>query len=184
MAPTNHAVYFPLQRELAKGWRVPATVFYDRPPDFFRPATLEVRCCSTIVRNFWPVFWQVHLCNMLTASIACYHCQLPAAHHMCLHLPILLPPSQPSSSTPPQQTHELLLKLAPALSQPLHPADFVAELYASGQLAPGQTPCTVRPAWCLRSVAAAATGVVFLPNVLFRGGPWLAPEHRVVLASC
>lgn len=33
------------QRELAKGWRVPATVFYDRPPDFFRPATLEVCCC-------------------------------------------------------------------------------------------------------------------------------------------
>ncbi|PRW56830.1 chitobiosyldiphosphodolichol beta-mannosyltransferase-like isoform X1 [Chlorella sorokiniana] len=71
-----------MQRELAKGWRVPATVFYDRPPDFFRPASLE-------------------------------------------------------------QTHTLLLKLAPALSQPLHPADFVAELYASGELAPGQTPCTV-----------------------------------------
>lgn len=37
------ALYSELQRELAKGWRVPATVFYDRPPDFFRPATLEVR---------------------------------------------------------------------------------------------------------------------------------------------
>ena len=37
------------QRELAKGWRVPATVFYDRPPDFFRPATLEVRCCCWLL---------------------------------------------------------------------------------------------------------------------------------------
>lgn len=39
----SSALYSELQRELAKGWRVPATVFYDRPPDFFRPATLEVR---------------------------------------------------------------------------------------------------------------------------------------------
>lgn len=31
-----------MQRELSKHWRVPATVFYDRPPAFFRPATLEV----------------------------------------------------------------------------------------------------------------------------------------------
>lgn len=32
-----------MQRELAKGWRIPATVFYDRPPAFFQPASLEVR---------------------------------------------------------------------------------------------------------------------------------------------
>lgn len=45
LCPDFHlaALYSELQRELAKGWHVPATVFYDRPPDFFRPATLEVR---------------------------------------------------------------------------------------------------------------------------------------------
>lgn len=32
-----------MQRELAQQWRVPARVFYDRPPDFFRPATMQVR---------------------------------------------------------------------------------------------------------------------------------------------
>lgn len=30
-----------MQRELAAHWRVPAAVFYDRPPDFFRPASLQ-----------------------------------------------------------------------------------------------------------------------------------------------
>lgn len=29
-----------MQLELRQHWRVPATVFYDRPPDFFRPASL------------------------------------------------------------------------------------------------------------------------------------------------
>lgn len=70
------------------------------------------------------------------------------------------PTSTTLSPTLPQQTHTLLLKLAPSLSQPLHPADFVAELYASGQVAPGQTPCTVRCGvgrrWLLLSNQAAA----------------------------
>lgn len=70
-----------MQRELSVHWRVPAHVFYDRPPDFFRPATLQER-------------------------------------------------------------HTLLQKLQPALAAPLHPHDFVAELYASGELAPGDTLCT------------------------------------------
>lgn len=46
-----------MQRELAAHWRVPAAVFYDRPPDFFRPASLQARpladtrchCCMSRV---------------------------------------------------------------------------------------------------------------------------------------
>ena len=29
-----------MQKELRRGWRIPATVFYDRPPSFFRPASV------------------------------------------------------------------------------------------------------------------------------------------------
>jgi beta-1,4-mannosyltransferase len=32
-----------MQAELARHWGVPATVFYDRPPDFFRAASLQVK---------------------------------------------------------------------------------------------------------------------------------------------
>lgn len=32
-----------MQLELQRHWRVPAAVFYDRPPDFFRPASLQAR---------------------------------------------------------------------------------------------------------------------------------------------
>lgn len=35
-----------MQVELAWHWAVPATVFYDRPPDFFRPASLQARCAA------------------------------------------------------------------------------------------------------------------------------------------
>ncbi|KAI3428089.1 hypothetical protein D9Q98_006472 [Chlorella vulgaris] len=70
-----------MQAELSRHWRVPATVFYDRPPDFFRPASL-------------------------------------------------------------QETHALLTKLHPVLAKPLHPHDFVAQLYAGSELAMGQTLCT------------------------------------------
>ena len=39
-----------MQAELQRPtWRVPATVFYDRPPDFFRPTTLQARLWSTAV---------------------------------------------------------------------------------------------------------------------------------------
>ncbi|KAL4443535.1 hypothetical protein ABPG75_011272 [Micractinium tetrahymenae] len=74
-----------MQRELAAHWRVAAAVFYDRPPDFFRPASL-------------------------------------------------------------QEKHALLQKLQPALAGGLHPQDFVAELYSSGALGPGDTLCTTRAA--------------------------------------
>lgn len=41
-----------------------------------------------------------------------------------------------------QEKHVLLQKLQPVLASGLHPLDFVAELYASGELASGDTPCT------------------------------------------
>jgi hypothetical protein len=41
-----------------------------------------------------------------------------------------------------QETHALLTKLHPVLAKPLHPHDFVAQLYAGSELAMGQTLCT------------------------------------------
>ncbi|KAL4858545.1 UDP-glycosyltransferase TURAN [Chlorella vulgaris] len=41
-----------------------------------------------------------------------------------------------------RETHALLTKLHPMLAKPLHPHDFVAQLYAGSELAMGQTLCT------------------------------------------
>ncbi|GAB4824035.1 hypothetical protein N2152v2_011081 [Parachlorella kessleri] len=78
-AQANLCVTKAMGRELQQRWGLSAgvTVFYDRPPDFFRPATL-------------------------------------------------------------QEKHQLLAKLHPVLSAPLHPADFAAELAAGSQPPP---PC-------------------------------------------
>ena len=49
-----------MQNELDKGWKVKATVFYDRPPDFFRRATLQekhellLRLSSTVREPMHP----------------------------------------------------------------------------------------------------------------------------------
>ena len=42
-----------LQAELARNWRIKATVFYDRPPVHFRPATLveKVRTAPSAARS-------------------------------------------------------------------------------------------------------------------------------------
>ena len=39
-----------MQAELAQGWRIRATVFYDRPPAHFRPTPLQqqARCASAL----------------------------------------------------------------------------------------------------------------------------------------
>ena len=37
-----------MQLELQRHWRVPAAVFYDRPPNFFRPASLQARCSVAV----------------------------------------------------------------------------------------------------------------------------------------
>ena len=39
-----------LQAELARNWRIKATVFYDRPPAHFRPATLAEKVCRLLHR--------------------------------------------------------------------------------------------------------------------------------------
>jgi beta-1,4-mannosyltransferase len=49
-----------MQEELSKNWKIKATVFYDRPPEFFRPATLQekhellLRLESTIAEGMHP----------------------------------------------------------------------------------------------------------------------------------
>ena len=53
--------------ELERGWglKAGATVYYDRPPDFFRPASLEVRLqqldmlCHSIRRQSKGVLWKL-----------------------------------------------------------------------------------------------------------------------------
>lgn len=141
-----------MQRELAKGWRVPATVFYDRPPDFFRPASLRVRraCVRACVRGLW---------RGRGAGWTMAHVALePLLSWSTL-------PSAPSASASQQETHELLLRLQPALAEALHPADFVAQLYSSGQLAAGErppcihAPCSDRlPLPCLGMLCWATHG--------------------------
>lgn len=119
-----------MQRELAKSWRVPATVFYDRPPDFFRPASLQARvACSTAA---------VRLAGVCGGRRAC-DAQWWRVRAGCVLTP--LPPSD-ARFHPQQEKHALLLKLQPELAAALHPADFCAELYASGRLGPGDTLCT------------------------------------------
>lgn len=48
----------------------------------------------------------------------------------------------PAVAAPLQEKHALLQKLQPALASGLHPHDFIAELYSSGELAPRDTLCT------------------------------------------
>jgi beta-1,4-mannosyltransferase len=49
-----------MKEELDKNWKIKATVFYDRPPEFFRPATLQekhellLRLESTIAKGMHP----------------------------------------------------------------------------------------------------------------------------------
>lgn len=49
-----------MQSDLDKGWKVKATVFYDRPPEFFRPATLQekhdllLRLSQTVLEPMHP----------------------------------------------------------------------------------------------------------------------------------
>ena len=66
---------------------------------------------------------------------------LPLSSKLCVCVALILF-LQSKRHLPPclQEKHELLRKLQPALAQPLHPHDFVAELCS--QLAPGQTLCT------------------------------------------
>ena len=119
-----------MQRELAKSWRVPATVFYDRPPDFFRPASLQAR----------------PRCRPLAGWLGCCGrrapCAVPCRNAAAHQVSALARPATPGFTARPQEKHALLRKLQPELAAALHPADFCAELYASGRLGPGDTLCT------------------------------------------
>ncbi len=42
-ASANFCVTKAMQAELGRSWGVPATVFYDRAPDFFRPTSLRAK---------------------------------------------------------------------------------------------------------------------------------------------
>lgn len=126
-----------MQRELAAHWRVPADVFYDRPPDFFRAASLQASALAGI--------WHALLLVCGAGSALAVHGQLPTlrgAQPKCLCHNAWLP----GMSALLQEKHALLQKLQPALASGLHPQDFVAELYASGLLAAGDTLCTTRTA--------------------------------------
>jgi beta-1,4-mannosyltransferase len=59
-------------------------------------------------------------------------------------------PPLPRPLTATQEKHELLLKLQPELARGLHPHDWVAQLYAGGELAPGHTLCTQRGGGAVR----------------------------------
>ena len=123
-----------LQAELARNWRIKATVFYDRPPAHFRPATLaeKVRtasCAAPITHIHHPDRVRCAVTKMCQRLLA--HCMsesrvmytslsmVPEAPINCSHWGHLL------TCNPPLQ-HDLMLRLSPELEAPVHPHDCCA----------------------------------------------------------
>ena len=77
-----------MQLELQRHWRVPASVFYDRPPDFFRPASLQARrrrrcCCFCCCVGSWRGRKHALFLSFLHFERHCHRCLLSTCPRAC-----------------------------------------------------------------------------------------------------
>lgn len=162
----NLCVTKAMRVELEQGWGLKpgsVTVFYDRPPDFFRPAALEVGKTRASGRaggrgRADRVWGWVALHSKRTSRQAISLVGLPrwARWRWRASAPSALPstitlPHHARAPAPSQEKHALLAKLQPLLAQPLHPSDFAAALAAGAAAASAgsgnrqeETVCTSR----------------------------------------
>jgi hypothetical protein len=109
-----------MQSELLRQWHVEATVFYDRPPDFFRPASLQVGAWT-------PCPWRLPASPGRNCTGWAGRCLGAPTSGAAPPGPVTWHPTPPCPG-PAQEKHDLLVRLADELARPMHPRDFAAEM--------------------------------------------------------